>query len=158
MNKRKIRPIILIFGILILFIFIISFTVFYTTENFSTVCGCTLPLWVIIVAMSSLGLFVGLVTYYILSNNFLKEKRKIEKNLIKFLDVLDVEDKTILKKIIDNGGEINQSSLSKSLKIGKVKMSRIVSKLQEKKILEKEKNGMTNKLILKKEIKDLFVG
>ncbi len=151
------KPLILIFGILTFFIFAISFTVFYTTENFSSACGCILPPWVMIVSLSSLGLFVGSITYYLISNNYLKEKKEIEKNLIKFLDILDVEDKTILKKIIYNGGEINQSSLSKSLNIDKVKMSRIVSKMEEKNILKKEKNGMTNKLILETNLKKLFI-
>lgn len=157
MANKSIKPLILIFGILTFFIFIISFTVFYTTENFSMTCGCSLPPWVIIVSMASLGLFVGISTYYVISNNYLKEKKEIEKNIIKFLDILDVEEGNILKKIIDNGGEINQSSLSKSLDLGKVKMSRIVSKMEEKNILKKEKNGMTNKLILETNLKKLFV-
>ncbi len=157
MINKSIKPLILIFGILTLFIFAISLTVFYTTENFSTTCGCSLPPWVIIVAMSSLGLFVGLATYYVISNNYLKEKQEIEKNLIKVLELLDIEDQKILKKIIDNGGEINQSSLSKSLDIDKVKMSRIVSKMEQKNILKKEKNGMTNKLILEDNLKKLFI-
>ena len=157
MINKSIKPLILIFGILTFFIFMISFSVFYTTENFSTTCGCSLPPWVIIVSMSSLGLFVGLLTYYIISNNYSKEKKEIEKNLIKFLDILETDDKNILKKIIDNGGEINQSSLSKSLNFDKVKMSRIVSKMEEKNILKKEKNGMTNKLILETKLKKLFI-
>ncbi len=156
MANKSIKPLILIFGVLTFFIFMISFTVFYTTERFSTTCGCSLPPWVIIVAMSSLGLFVGLATYYIISNNYFKEKKEIEKNLLKFLDLLKLEDKDILKKIIENGGEINQSSLSKSLNLDKVKISRIVSKMEKKNILKKEKNGMTNRLILKNNLKKLF--
>ncbi len=157
MVNKSIKPVILIFGILTFFISVISFTVFYTTENFSSVCGCSLPPWVIIVSMSSLGLFVGLSTYYVISNNYLKEKKELEKNLIKFLDILEIENKDILKKIIDNGGEINQNSLSKSLNINKVKMSRIVSKMEQKGILRKVKNGMTNKLILEPNLKKLFI-
>jgi predicted transcriptional regulator len=156
MGNNKLKPIILIFGILTFFIFILSFTVFYTTENFSTTCGCSLPPWVIIVAMSSLGLFVGLITYYILSVNFIKEKKAIEHNLNKFLDILQEEDKKILQEIIRNKGEINQSTLSKKVGLDKVKMSRVISKLEKKKIIRKEKNGMTNKIILDKELIELF--
>lgn len=156
-KKEQLKPIILIFGILTFFIFIISFVTFYTTENFSSVCGCKLPLWVIIVSISSLGLFVGLITYYILNDNIIKEKKEIEKNLIKFLDILEPNDKKILTTIIENKGEMNQNSLSKSLKINKVKMSRIISRMEDKGILIKEKNGMTNKLFLNEELKNLFI-
>jgi len=156
MINKNIKPLTLIFGILTFFVFIVSFSVFYTTENFSTTCGCKLPLWVIIVSMSSLGLFVGSATYYILSTNYLKEKKEIEKDLIKILDILDEEDKIVLKKIIENKGEISQNSLTKSLNLDKVKVSRIISKMEEKNILKKEKSGITNKLYLEESIKKLF--
>jgi hypothetical protein len=156
MEDKKIKPLILIFIILTFFIFVISFIVFYTTENFSTSCGCILPPWVIIVSTSSLGLFVGLITYYILSINFIKEKKTIEQNLNKFLDILEEADKKILQEIIKNKGEINQSSLSKKIGIGKVRLSRVLSRLENKKIIKKEKNGMTNRIILAEGLKELF--
>ncbi len=157
MEKSKFRPVILIFGIITFFIFIISFAVFYTTENFSSTCGCKLPLWVIIVSLSSLGLFVGLATYYILSNSFIKEKKEIEDNLLKFLDILDENNKKVLMCLIENKGELSQSKLTKILESNKVKISRIVARMEEKGIVKKEKNGMTNKLILNDELKELFV-
>ncbi len=155
-EKNKLRPTILIFVILTFFIFAISFTVFYTTENFSTACGCSLPPWVIIVSMSSLGLFVGLITYYILNNNFFKEKKEMGENIIKLLELLEDDDKKVIKLLAENKGEITQSSISKKLGLNKVKSSRIVSKLENKGIIKKEKNGMTNKLILDEELKNLF--
>lgn len=156
-NKNNIRPIILIFGIIALFIFVVSFVTFYTTENFSSACGCQLPPWIIIVSVSSLGLFVGLVTYYLISKNFLKEKKEIEENLFKFLDLLEKEDRDVLKIIIKNNGKIGQSSLAKTLDVDKVKMSRIISRMEDKKMLKKEKHGMTNKIVLKEELRELFL-
>lgn len=156
-QNKNLRYVFLIFGILTFFVFIISFTIFYTTENFSSACGCKLPLWVIIVSISSLGLFVGLITYYILNTNFAKEKVRIEKNLIKVLDILDKEDNKILNLLIENKGEINQSSLSKSLSFGKVKMSRVISRMERKGIIRKKKNGMTNKIFLNDDLRDLFL-
>lgn len=158
MEKNKLfRPIILIFGLITLFIFIISFTVFYTTEHFSSTCGCKLPIWVIIVSVSSLGLFVGLWSYYFISKNFIKEKREKEKNLSKILDFFNKDDKEILLLFIKNKGKINQTSISKSLSLNKVKVSRIISELEKKGILKKEKNGMTNNLILNEELRSLFL-
>jgi len=156
MENKKIKPFILILGILTFFIFIISFAVFYTTENFSVACGCKLSPWVIIVSISSLGLFVGFSMYYLLSINFLREKKEIKHNMIKFLDLLEKEDKKILKYFIENSGEIVQSSLSKKFEFDKVKISRIISKFENKGIIKKEKQGMTNKLILDEDLRNLF--
>ncbi len=155
-DKKNFRTFVLIFGLLTFFIFIISFAVFYTTENFSNVCGCKLPLWVIIVSMSSLGLFVGLITYYLISSSFSKEKKEIKNSLIDFLNILEGDDKKLLKMVIENNGEITQSYLVKKLNFDKVKISRIISKMENKGILEKEKIGMTNKIILNQKLKSLF--
>jgi uncharacterized membrane protein len=154
--RSEIKPLLLIFGILTFFVFAISFSVFYTTENFSTSCGCSLPPWVIIVAMSSLGLFVGLTAYYILSISFLKEKKDIRKNILDLLALLEKDEEEVIRNFVKNNGETNQSLLSKELKLNKVKASRIISKLENKGIIKKEKNGMTNKLTLKKELRDIF--
>jgi uncharacterized membrane protein len=158
MEKNKnLRPIILIFGIITFFIFVISFTTFYTTENFSSTCGCKLPIWVIIVSVSSLGLFVGLITYYFISKSFIKERKEKEKNILKILDFFDKDEKDVLFLMIKNKGKINQNNISKTLNFNKVKVSRIVSDLEKKNLLKKEKNGMTNNLILNEELKNLFL-
>ena len=87
----------------------------------------------------------------------MKEKKEIEVNLLKFLNILDEDNKKVLMCLIENKGELSQSELTKILESNKVKISRIVAKMEEKGIIKKEKNGMTNKLFLNEEIKDLFV-
>jgi hypothetical protein len=156
-DAKGLRPLILVFGVLSFFVFLTSFAVFYTTENFSSACGCQLPIWVIIVSISSLGLFVGLITYYVLSTSFLKEKSKMGKDLVAFLEVLEGDDKAILKSLIENRGETGQSALSDSLGFDKVRTSRIISKMEGKGIIRKERKGMTNRIILSDRLKDLFL-
>ena len=112
MERKKIKSLVLIFGIIAFFVFAVSFAVFYTTENFATACGCSLPPWVIVVSLSSLGLFVGLITYYILSVNFMKEKKDIEKNVLKVLDLLEEGERKVIKHFIENKGETTQSRIS----------------------------------------------
>ena len=156
-EDEKLRPIILIFSIITFFVFVVSFTIFYTTENFSSVCGCKLPLWVILVSISSLGLFVGLISYYIISNNFLREKKQRDKNIFSILNYFDDEEKIIIEKIIEKKGEINQSYLSKELNFDKVKLSRIISRMEKKGMIRKKKNGMTNKIVISKDLSELFI-
>ena len=156
-EKPTLRPLILIFVIITFFIFVISFTTFYTTENFSSVCGCKLPIWVIIVSISSLGLFVGSLTYYLLSKNYMSEKKRIEKDFLKILNILDENDKKVIEALIEKKGEASQSYLGKALGLNKVKISRIISKMENKEIIKKEKKGMTNKVILNEELKEILL-
>ena len=156
-TENKFKHFALIFGIFNFFVFVVSFTIFYTTENFSSACGCELPLWVIIVSLSSLGLFVGLTTYYILSTKINKVKSKSEKNLIKILDIFEENNKKILKFIIENKGSVTQSSLSRALNFDKVKTSRMISELESKGIIRKEKKGMTNKISLSSDLSEIFL-
>lgn len=154
---KKLRPIALFFGVITLFIFLVSFTVFYTTENFSSACGCQLPIWVIIVVISSLSLFVGFTTYYLLSGYFIQDNKEMQKKVFNVLRFFNAEEQRILKKLIDKKGEANQSFLSKELKIDKVKISRIISKMEDKNMVIKEKNKMTNKIFLHNDLKKLFL-
>ena len=87
----------------------------------------------------------------------IKEKKEIEDNLLKFLDILDENNKKVLMCLIENKGELSQSKLTKILESNKVKISRIVARMEEKGIIKKEKNGMTNKIIHNDELKELFV-
>ncbi len=155
--ESKFKPVVLIFAVITFFIFLTSFSIFYATENFSVACGCQLPPWVMVVSTASFGMFVGLIIYYIISKNFMKEKIKTEKNIMKILDVLDRNDAGILKELIQNGGTANQSTLASSLNLSKVKISRLVSKMETKGIIKKDKNGMTNKIILNDELRELFL-
>jgi uncharacterized membrane protein len=158
MEKNKtLKPIILIFGVITFFVFAVSFTVFYTSQNFSSTCGCKVPIWLIIVFVSSLGLFVGLISYYFIAKSFIKERKEKEKNLLKILDFFNNEEKEILFLIIKNKGKINQNYISKSLEFSKVKVSRIISNLEKKGILQKEKNGMTNNIILNEDLRNIFL-
>jgi len=151
------RSMILVIGIITGFIFITSFTAFYTTENFSSVCGCKLPLWVIVISLASLGVFVGTFTYYILTKNYINDKKKINKAIYKTLDFLENDEKVLVKNLIENNGKIHQSNLKDLTGFDKVKISRIIQCLEKKGILKKEKSGMTNLIILDTSLAEIFI-
>ena len=155
--KEGIDPLVLVLVLFTFFAFVVSFTAFYTKENFDSPCGCNLPIWVIIVAISSFGVFIGSLLYYILNKNILREKKNTKKSIYKLLDFLDNGEKAVIKVLIDNSGEAYQSKISKDAGIDKVKTSRIVKQLVNKGFIRSEKNGMTNLIILDEELKDLFV-
>jgi uncharacterized membrane protein len=155
-NKSKINSSLIVIAIITLFIFIISFTVFYTEENFSAVCGCKLPIWVIIISITSFGMFMGSLVYYFLNRNILKEKTDTRNSINKLLSLMEDDEKRILNFIIKNSGQVYQSQISKELSNDKVKVSRILNHLEKKEIIERKKKGITNTVIMDKEIVHLL--
>lgn len=65
------------------------------------------------------------------------------------LDQLDDEEKNIFNLIKEHDGSMYQSDLMKQLNVSKVYMTRILDKMEGKKILERKRRGMTNIVILK---------
>ena len=62
---------------------------------------------------------------------------------------LDEEERVIVEKIKEKEGSIYQSDLIKETSFSKVKMTRILDKLESKGIVEKKRRGMTNIVVLK---------
>ena len=62
---------------------------------------------------------------------------------------LDNEEKVIIDKLKEKQGSMYQSDLIKETQYSKVKMTRILDKLESKGILEKKRRGMTNIVVLK---------
>jgi len=62
---------------------------------------------------------------------------------------LDKEEKIVMKIIEENEGTIFQSDLVDNSGFGKVKVSRILDKLEGRQIIERKRRGMTNVVVLK---------
>lgn len=85
---------------------------------------------------------------------FLDKEKEIfsEKNKdFKKIDInkLDEEEKLLYNKILENNGSIYQSDLVRDLGYTKVKITRILDKLETKNIIERKRRGMTNIIVLK---------
>ena len=61
-------------------------------------------------------------------------------------DLLTTEEKRVIRIIEENNGEITQSDLVKKSQLSKLKISRIIKKLEQSKIVEKIQWGLTNKI------------
>lgn len=75
-------------------------------------------------------------------NLSLDEKKKMLKNL-------DDDEKKVVELIAKMEGSMYQSDVMKELDISKVKVTRILDRLEGKGILERKRRGMTNIVILK---------
>ena len=90
----------------------------------------------------------------IVENNHHQEKDKdslsIDAIKEKVNDLEDEEEKSIMSLVISEDGSVYQSDLIKKLNLSKVKISRLLDKLEGKGFIERRRRGMTNIVILKR--------
>jgi len=161
-------------GILVLCIVaVIGFIIFSfnraLTEIVNTACshGTECPMWGTINFQTNVGIgimvFIALIGLYLIF--FGKEekiitkiktvKQKIEPKKIrkedyqKVMSALNSDEKLVLDKIIESEGSIFQSDLVEKAGLDKVKVTRILDRLEGKGIVERKRRGMTNVVILK---------
>lgn len=67
----------------------------------------------------------------------------------KVLAGLDAESRAILEKIIDGGGTALQSALVEATDMNKVKVTRVLDRLEAQDLVERRRRGMTNVVVLK---------
>ena len=98
-------------------------------------------------------IFIALVGLYMVFFGDKKEKieqgRIKKENYEKVLKTLNEDQRKVLEKIIEEEGTIFQSDLVEKTKLSKVKVSRILDKLEGKGIVERKRHGMSNVVILK---------
>jgi uncharacterized membrane protein len=63
---------------------------------------------------------------------------------------LEADEKEVVKILEKEGGAIFQSSLMEKLESGKVKITRLLDKLEAKQIIERKRRGMNNIVVLKR--------
>ncbi|MFH1209725.1 MAG: MarR family transcriptional regulator [archaeon] len=161
-----------IVGALIIVIAFLIGLIVYTfnralTKIVGTSCthGPSCPMWGTINAQTKIGLiimiFVMLIGLYLVF--FGKEEKIITKiktvrqtehneqkrDYSKIINTLDKEEKLVLEKVIESEGTIFQSDLVEKTEFPKVKVTRILDRLEGKNLIERKRRGMTNIVILK---------
>jgi uncharacterized membrane protein len=79
----------------------------------------------------------------------LQPKKITEGNYKKIMSELSSDEKLILKKIIEAEGAVLQSDLAEKTNFNKVKVTRILDRLEGKQLIERKRRGMTNVVMLK---------
>jgi uncharacterized membrane protein len=76
--------------------------------------------------------------------------KKLDKSHFKdVLGTLDSDARIVLEKVIESNGSIFQSQLVEDLDFTKVKITRILDRLEGKGLIERKRRGMTNVVLLK---------
>ncbi len=68
----------------------------------------------------------------------------VDKDSRLVLRLLSGDERTVFRSIVDAGGETYQKDIVTGTKLSDAKVSRVLEKLEEKGLIEKERHGMTN--------------
>ncbi len=80
----------------------------------------------------------------------IKEKKELTKSVIDTMTTPD--EQMVIRALEKNSGEMTQSELVKKTNLSKVKIHRVIKRLERLKIISKYPYGVTNKIKLEKEI------
>lgn len=159
-RKRFFHRLIKVILIIVLFVLAVTFIYLYLHERYMQMVGaclCGLPMSWIFTILTTLGVLVGMFTYYYLMDSFKEEKKGIVKGIEKTLSFLDMDSKRIMEEIINQNGEIYQSKIPEKTGLDRVKTSRKLSELEEKGVIKKEKSGVSNIVKLKEPFRNMYL-
>lgn len=77
------------------------------------------------------------------------KETKPKKDYKKTLSTLLLDDRKIFESIINSKGNLMQSTLVRTSGFGKVKVTRILNRLESRGLIERKRKGMSNVVILK---------
>ena len=87
----------------------------------------------------------------------MQEKNDYIHNIYSTLQFLDNDERALVKVLIENKGVIKQALLNKNAGMDKVKIHRVLKRLEEKNVIIKEKDGKINIIKLNDKLQELFV-
>lgn len=151
----------LVLGIVIIF-FLVVMSFNYALQNIvNTSCthGEMCPMHATmqtqqIISYGLMGLLVLVslfIIFFMKDETIIQETKKYlsEEEKQKKLEHLDDEERNLMNIILREEGSIFQSSLVNETKLSKVKVTRILDRLEGKHLIERKRRGMSNVVILK---------
>jgi len=156
-QRTGIRDILLSVGIIMGFVFLVTVAIFFIRERWLVhTCSCTYSIPFILVALSSLGIFVGVLIYYFLEGRIQKTMHSLEHNAHAALRIVDNDERKIIEALIRHDGALLQSRLDKETGLTRLQAWRTLERLEKKNVIIKERTGKTNNVRLSKELLDAF--
>ncbi len=148
----------LIIGIGSGFAAVLFFSLTYLNEKIlcNLECREKNEVMLILILLSLFGTFVGSTLYYFISEKYRKEIVRINADAGATLAFLDTDMRRIVESLIRRKGMATQSEITKDTQLSRVRISRTLVKLQEKKIISKSPKGMTNIVSLDEKLNALF--
>ena len=103
-----------------------------------------------------IGLLVGTLVYYIMSDKVIQQEQSLKKNTKIILNFLTGQERKVVETLLENDGKVQQYELSHLPNLNKLKTHRILLNLEQKGVIHKEKLGKINKIVLNKELYEVL--
>ena len=123
-------------------------------EIYDRQSNASMPFYYFIPVFGFFGLVVGALVYYMMSDDLERKDKVLVQNTSVIMQLLEPQERKVIKKLVENGGKIQQVEITYMEGFTKVKAHRIIESLVQKGIIEKEKLGKMRQLHLNK---DLYV-
>jgi len=102
-------------------------------------------------AIALLVLVIGLFLIFAKEHEKIVVKKVRERKKRINLEGLDGDEKKVVEILQSEGGAAFQSALMEKLSSGKVKITRLLDKLEAKQVIERKRRGMNNVVVLKRD-------
>ena len=158
-NKKNLLTTWLVVAVISGFAAIIFFAITYLNNSAFCSMNCRLKneVTLVLILLSIFGVFIGSLAFYLISGKYEKKIKTMNKDIKATFKFLEPEERIILKELIRNKGVSTQSSIAKNTTLNRVQVYRTLRSLENKGIIKKEDSGRTNKIILDKELKEIFL-
>jgi uncharacterized membrane protein len=102
----------------------------------------------------SIAIVVGALTYYLMSGRVETKQKSLIRNTELLLRFLNQDEKKVVNALIESRGKVLQAEITRLPGMGKVRSHRVVRKLLDRGVIEKDTLGKTNIIRFPKEIKE----
>ena len=102
------------------------------------------------------GAILGALALYLFYEKSMPSEKEHDASIA--LSLMEREERKVVSRIVEEGGRITQSEVSRIEGIGKVKAHRILERLEKRGVLAKEQYGKTNMIKLSEKYRKLFIG
>lgn len=102
----------------------------------------------------SIGVIAGVLVFYFMSEKIDKTKKSLKANTDILLKFLNPDEKKVIDLLLKGKGKVLQAELTRLPGMNKVKSHRVVQKLLDKKVIEKQTLGKTRVIAFSKEIEE----
>jgi len=105
----------------------------------------------------SIGIVIGVVVFFFMASRLEKKQKDLQKVTEALVQFLSKDEKLVVKKILEGDGKVLQAEVSRLEGLGKVKSHRVLQRLLDRGVIEKESFGKTNIIKLNKDIKEILI-
>jgi uncharacterized membrane protein len=107
--------------------------------------------------IASIAVIVGAGTYYLMAGRVETKEKSLKKNSEVLLRFLSQDERKLVNALIENNGKVLQAEITRLPGMTKLKSHRVIQRLVDRGVIEKDKVGKTNIVRFTKEIREGLV-